>query len=301
MKISRLLEIVYILLDKRMVTAKELADHFEVSTRTIYRDVDVLSAAGIPIYTNKGTGGGIGILDNFILNKSLLSENEQSEIIASLQAFKALNVENINPVLSKLAVIFNKSNVDWIDVDFSYWGSPEYEKIKFTSLKEAILKKQIISFDYFNSYGEASKREIEPLKILFKGQSWYIYGFCKLKSDYRIFKITRIKNLILKDEFFNRLIIEGTRPIITETEEKLINLLLEIDSTMSYRVYDEFSQENIEKTEDGNFIVKIAFPKSPWLYGYLLSYGDSLKVIEPEDIKDIIKTKLQRMVKKYSI
>ena len=301
MKISRLLEIVYILLDKQMVTAKELAEHFEVSTRTIYRDVDTLSSAGIPIYTNKGTGGGIGLLDNFILNKSLLSENEQSEIIASLQGFKALNIENVAPVLSKLATIFNKNNIDWIDVDFSYWGSSENEKDKFNLLKEAILNKKIISFDYFNSSGKTTTRKIEPLKLLFKGQAWYVYGFCKLKLDYRFFKIKRIKNLILEKETFDREIVKDINNTNDDSKVNIVHLKLEIDSTLSYRVYDEFSHRAIAKNEKGDFIVAIDFPESQWIYGYLLSFGESLKVIEPEYIRDIMYDKLKKMIKKYSI
>jgi len=101
---------VYILLDKKTITAKELSYHFEVSQRTIYRDIDTLSAAGIPIYTNKGKGGGISLLDNFVLNKSMLSEKEQLEILSSLQSLKALNVQDVEPVLNKLAAVFGKSN-----------------------------------------------------------------------------------------------------------------------------------------------------------------------------------------------
>jgi len=147
MQIQRLLEMVYILLEKKMVTAKELAEHFEVSQRTIYRDVEILSASGIPIYTNKGKGGGICLIDHFVMNKSILTEEEQINILASLQGMKSLHVPDIEPVLKRLATIFDKHDSNWIDVDFSHWGSHTEDTDKFNLLKTAILNKNRVEFD----------------------------------------------------------------------------------------------------------------------------------------------------------
>ena len=120
----------YILLDKKKVTARELSEHFEVSQRTIYRDIEILSQAGIPIYTAKGRGGGISLVSEYVLNKSLLSDTEQNEIISALQSLNALNGRTADPVLNKMAVLFNKNSSNWIDVDFSHWGSDDKEKEK---------------------------------------------------------------------------------------------------------------------------------------------------------------------------
>ena len=204
MQINRLFEIVYILLDKKTITAKELSERFEVSVRTIYRDIDTLSGAGIPIYTTKGKGGGISLIEDFVLNKSVLSEKEQKEILMSLQSLNAMKFLEMEPVLNKLSTVFKKKSESWIDVDFSQWGSNEIEKEKFNILKTAILNTSVISFEYFSSYGEKTLRTIEPLKLIFKGQGWYLYGFCRVKHDFRIFKITRIKNLKLLNETFKR-------------------------------------------------------------------------------------------------
>src|SRR5690554_6769585 len=119
MQINRLFEIVYILLHKKTVRAGELAEHFEVSIRTIYRDIDALCAAGVPIYTSKGRGGGISLVDRYVLNKSIFSEGEQNEILMSLQSLNVMKVPDIQPVLNKLSGIFNKQSMNWIDVDFS--------------------------------------------------------------------------------------------------------------------------------------------------------------------------------------
>lgn len=299
MQINRLLEIVYILLDKKRVTAKSLSEHFEVSQRTIYRDIDTLSAAGIPVYTNRGKGGGISLLDNFVLSKYMLSDSEQNDILSSLQGLNALNIPDVNPVLKKLSIIFDKNNTSWIDVDFSSWGSNSIEQEKFNILKKAILDANIVNFDYFSSYGEKTERTIEPVKILFKGQGWYIYGFCKAKSDFRIFKITRIKNLICCNETFKRDIPMDIWGKPQDYNNRMIKLVLKIEAKMAYRLYDEFDPAFISKNADESFTVTINLPENEWVYGYVLSYGDSAEVLEPQHIRNIIKRKFEEGFKKY--
>ena len=300
MQINRLFEIVYILLDKKTITAKELSERFEVSIRTIYRDVETLSISGIPIYTSKGKGGGISLIEDFVLNKSVLSEKEQNEILMSLQSLNATKFMNVEPVLKRLSTIFNRESTNWIDVDFSKWGSDDSEKEKFNIIKTAILSTKVVSFDYFSSYGEKTLRTVEPLKLAFKGQGWYLYGFCRLKYEFRIFKITRIKTLNLLDEVFNRDIpidiwSEGDKSY----KNKMVTLILKIDDRMAYRLYDEFEQENIKKNLDGSFTATVTFPESDWIYGYVMSYGEYAEVIEPKYIKEIIKRKFKEGLKKY--
>lgn len=299
MQINRLLEIVYILLDKKMITAKELSERFEVSQRTIYRDIDALSEAGIPVYANKGKGGGIRLLDNFVLNKSVLSEKEQIDILSALHGLNALNVPDIEPVLEKLGAMFKKNNENWIDVDFSRWGSDSDERKKFSLIKSAILNKKVITFNYFSTYGEKTARTLEPLKLIFKGQSWYIYGFCRLKKDFRLFKITRIKDLGCFEESFERDIPENIWSESKKGNVKSIKLVLKIDAKMSYRVYDEFEEENIQKNSDGSFNVTAYFVEDEWVYGYILSFGNYAEVLEPIHMCKIIKEKLEESLKKY--
>lgn len=300
MQINRLFEIVYILLDKKIVTAKELSEHFEVSVRTIYRDVDILSGAGIPIYTNKGKGGGISLIEDYVLNKSVLSEKEQKEILMSLQSLSAMKFLEVEPVLNKLSMVFNKKETNWIDVDFSQWGSDDTEREKFNIIKRAILNIKVLSFDYFSSYGEKTSRNVEPLKLVFKGQGWYLYGYCRLKNEFRIFKLRRISNLVLLDETFKR---EAPSNIWDNSNEayknRMIKLVLKIDERMAYRVFDEFNQENIIKNKDGSYTTTITFPEGDWIFGYIMSYGEHAEVIEPKNIREEIKRKFEESVKKY--
>lgn len=294
---NRLFEIVYILMQKRKTTAKELADKFEVSTRTIYRDIETLSTANIPIYASKGKDGGIGLLDEYVLNKTILSEEEQNQILFALQGMIKVRGQDEKDILEKLSTLFNKEINDWIRIDFSNWSKDNMQENRFDIIKSAILNKQLIQFNYYNSNVEESKRIVEPLQIWFKDKSWYLISYCKLKKDYRIFKIARIKEVKILQEHFEREL-----PKEEENEKhnvKIIELELEIDKAMTYRVHDEFESKEITKKEDGNFIIKVKYPENEWVYGYILSFGEYAKVLNPGYAKNIIKDKLQKILKNY--
>lgn len=299
MQIDRLFQIVYILLNKKSVTAKYLSEKFEVSQRTIYRDIDTLCEAGIPIYTTKGKGGGISLVEEFILNKALLSEEEQNNILASLSGLKSINYPNADYTLKRLTNLFHRENIEWIDVDFSNWGNNKTQCDIFQILKSSIFNCNIIQFDYFNSHGKKSNRIAEPIKLIFKGQAWYLSAFCRLKNDFRIFKISRMKNIITLKETFER---KEYKFSISSNDNtlKMINIKLKIHSSMAYRVYDEFLEENIKVLSDGSFIIDSTFPYNQWIYSYILSYGDKLEVLEPKNIKNEVKERLNKLIKIYS-
>lgn len=298
MQTNRLFEIVYILLNKKSITAKELSEHFEVSQRTIYRDIDTLCECGIPIYTSKGKGGGIGLLDSFILNKSILSEDEQNEILCALKSLQATNYKDNNSVLSKLSNLFGTTNTNWIEIDFSGWNSNSEEN--FSLLKHAILNTKVVSFDYYSSYGEKTTRSVEPLQLWFKDKNWYLKAFCKLKESYRIFRLSRIKNLFISDETFIRKLPEiqlESRSL--EKNHDIVNLKLNINSSQSYRVYDEFDYDQITVNDDNTFTVSASYPQGEWIYSYILSFGPDATVLEPEYVRNIIKGRLNKMINKY--
>ena len=297
MKINRLFEIIYLLLEKRTITAKELAAHFEVSVRTIYRDIDILASASIPIYFQRGKHGGIKLMDNYIMNKSLLSQKEQNEILYALQSLNATNYFNNDKTLSKLSAIFNQKADNWIKIDFSRYNNDD-DNTLFEKLKEAILTKQTVKFNYFNTKGEHYERTADPLNLWFKEKSWYLFAYCHKKNDIRQFKITRIKNLTLTNEYFEKTI-KDFEINNNKSTVKNVKIIIEIDKSQAYRVYDEFSEENINKMENGNFEIIMEYPENEWVYGYLLSFGEHLKVKEPERIKKILFEKISKMKKNY--
>ena len=202
MQESRLFKIVYHLLDKGRATASELAEKFEVSVRTIYRDIDALSGAGIPIYAEAGRNGGIYLMNDFVMDKAVLTEEEKREILTALHSINSTsNIDN-SQILQKLSAIFNVGSESWLEVDFSRWGNNGTDNTKFELLKSAVIQQRCVKITYANSYGTISERIIQPLKVLYKSMSWYLKAYCTEKQDYRIFKLTRIITLeVLADTF----------------------------------------------------------------------------------------------------
>jgi len=302
MQINRLFQIIYTLLDKKSATAKELAAQHRVSVRTIYRDVETLSSVGIPIYTEQGKGGGISLLPNFVLNKSILNEWEQTEILSALQGLSSVKTIETDRVLQRLSTFFNKSVVNWIDVDFSHWGFIAGEF--FNGFKTAILSRRVAEFDYYAVYGETTpsftRRRVEPVQLWFKGKSWYVKGFCLLRQDIRTFKLSRMGNLTITDDYFaERDLAALPEPSNPSREKENILLRLKIDAEMAHRIYDEFHESQAEKQPDGGFIVTTNWPEDDWVYGTILSYGEHIEVLEPTHIREIIKAKAEKITKKH--
>ena len=165
---GRLLGIIYYLLGDGHATAPALAEKFEVSIRTIYRDVDRLSSVGIPIYCNPGKGGGIFLLDSFVLDKSLLSAQEQEELLLSVQGLQALREEN--QVLEKLQALFQIKMDNWLQIDFTDWRGQKYLQETFEQIKRGIFQRRLLQFDYLNQQGEEMSRWVEPMQLIFKSQ-----------------------------------------------------------------------------------------------------------------------------------
>lgn len=288
----------YLLLSRRNMTAKELAERFEVSERTIYRDVDALSAAGIPLYTAKGKGGGIRLLDDFVLDRSVLSEAEQREIPSALRGLAAVRMPDMDrTILEKLGGIFRKETVNWVDIDFSGWEGRQ-ERDWFPLLKEAVLQNRVARFDYFGSTGEQSARTVEPLRLIFKGRGWYLYAYCRTRGAERLFKLTRIKNLLVTQERFERAAPDKL-PFSEPYPQKMLRLKLRLDASCAFRIYDEFSPEQITRNPDGSFLVTVEFPPGEWIFGYLLTFGGAVTVLEPEEIRSELILRLRDALKNY--
>ena len=296
---NRLFQMVYLLLEKGSMTAPELAKRFEVSVRTIYRDIDILSAAGIPVYTTQGKGGGIFIQENFVLNKSLISEQEQKQILMALQGIQVIDAETTDALFSKLSGVFQKQNVNWIEVDFTDWKKDGDWSCIFDQLKSAIFQNKIISFTYYGVKGEASTRVVEPLKLVLKNMNWYLYGYCKFREDYRLFKLTRIKELKLTSSTYTRPIPLRIFDAAKEYKERLITVTLKFDKEIAYRVYDEFLNDSISICDDGSFLVNSNLPDNEKLFSYLLSFGDQVEVISPRELRNEILARVKKIQQKY--
>lgn len=297
MQESRLFGILFLLLNKDKTTAPELAREFEVSARTIYRDIDILSGMGIPVYATRGKGGGIALLDHFVLDKSLLSAQEKEQIMMALQGLAAAEQRDAEGLLRKLGSLFQLETASWIEVDFSGWGNDDPGQDRFNLIKRAILGRNVLSFRYFGSNKEHTQRQVDPFRLVFKGKAWYLYGFCHLRNDYRFFKLTRMKDIQVSRETYSRKAPPASAGK-TPPLEKTVAVKLKFDGKMAFRVYDEFADH---VTEDGlgNLYVQADLPDNDALFSYLFSFTDAVEVLEPEDVRERVKEKLACMQKKY--
>ena len=270
MQESRLFKIVYHLLDKGRATASELAEKFEVSVRTIYRDIDALSGAGIPIYAEAGRNGGIYLMNDFVMDKAVLTEEEKREILTALHSINSTsNIDN-SQILQKLSAIFNVGSESWLEVDFSRWGNNGTDNTKFELLKSAVIQQRCVKITYANSYGTISERIIQPLKVLYKSMSWYLKAYCTEKQDYRIFKLTRIITLeVLADTFDKK-----SFPELDEMSGQVYStIVMRFAKEISYRVYDEFDNTQISTEENGDLIVSVEMPEDEWLVLFYSSFS----------------------------
>ena len=297
---GRLFEILYLLMEGETVTASALARRLEVSPRTIYRDVEALSGAGIPIYMTKGRGGGIRLLPDFVLEKSLFSHQEQDEILYALQSLAVTGGLQDKTVLSRMRALFQRTPADWIDVDFSGWGHGPQEREKFLRIKQAVLESRVLSFTYYSTCGQTTNRRIEPMKLRFRGSAWYVHGFCLEKQELRVFKVSRMEGISVTEEAFDRRALE-LPPLEEESlpAERMVSLTLEFEPWCAYRVYDEFPPDFWEKEENGSFLIRFAMPQNEWLYSYLLGYGPELEVIAPPQVREELLERAEKILKNY--
>ena len=303
--LNRMLGMIYLLMNNGTVTAGELAERFEVSVRTIYRDVEALSMAGIPVYAKKGKNGGICLTEEFVLNKMLVSQKEQQEILAALASLKETGVGQSGEILNKLGDFFKTEAQNWVAIDFSDWSGRRGEL--YEQLREAILNRHVISFDYYGKYGEMSGRTVEPIQLLFKEYTWYVRAFCRVRQDMRLFKVMRMKRVRVLEETFTpvsaadreRAFRIGEDEKLMEESNGLVRIVLWIHNREAYRIYDRFEEEEITRLPDGNFRVEIDSLPDDWIYGVILSFGPSARVLEPEWVQKEIHNRICEMKKFY--
>lgn len=292
---NRLFQTLFILLEKKRTTAPELAEHFEVSVRTIYRDIDTLSAAGVPIYTTQGKGGGIFIDESYVLKNSFISEQEQQKIMQALQSINHVYDADSDALLSKLGTLFQQEPANWIEIDFSDWN-PKNENI-FYALRKSIFTNKVIKFVYHSRKGEDTLRTVEPLKLVMKNRGWYLYAYCEARQDYRLFKLNRIENLKITEEAFSRVAPKKVLSDIEPNTDEIVRLKLQFNQKSAYKVFDCF--DDVEETESGQYLVHVSLPHNNDLYSFLLSFGEQIEVLAPREIRDRMHNKIINMKNKY--
>lgn len=296
MQESRLFKIVYHLLEHGQATAVQLAERFEVSVRTIYRDIDALSEAGIPVYAEPGRNGGVHLMNDFVLDKAVLSAEEKQEILTALQSIQSVQNPDDRRTLHKLSALFELNTESWLEVDFSRWGNEASDSEKFELLKSAVIHQKCVKIAYANSNGASGERIIQPLKLSYKSAAWYVKAFCTTKQDYRIFKLNRIMRLeVLEESFDRRTFPEQSADAIPETAA----VTLRFPPDMAYRVLDEFDPTKISRQQDGSLIVSTSLPHDDWLIGYLLSFGTQVEILSPASLRGLVAERAKKIYEKH--
>ncbi|WP_019913690.1 helix-turn-helix transcriptional regulator [Paenibacillus sp. HW567] len=295
MKIDRLLSIVILLMNRPLVQAKELAEMFEVSVRTIYRDIDSINGAGIPVVTYQGANGGIGLMEGYRLDRNLLTERELAEIFTALQSVSSYGGNGHNLLMEKISSVIPPSQTDafrsktsQLIVDFSPWGLQGPLEERLTLLKEALEEKTTVSFDYVSADGHVSHRLVEPYTLVHKGAAWYLYGYCTQRQDFRLFKLLRMRTLVKEKQKYSRQEIPVQDLPWGEGWKEAVNLLpvvLHFSAEGRHLAEDHFDSEELEPDGCGGYTVKVNYPENGWLYGFLLSFGTMVEVLEPEHIR----------------
>ncbi|WP_394915015.1 helix-turn-helix transcriptional regulator [uncultured Robinsoniella sp.] len=301
MKIDRLIGILSILLQNEKVTAPYLAEKFEVSRRTINRDVEDICKAGIPLVTTQGTNGGISIAEGYKIDKTLLTSHELQSILTGLKGLDSISgTKKYSRLIDKLSVKNRSvySSTDHILVNLaSYYKGSLAPKIEM--IQTAIDESRLISFQYYANSGE-SKRVLEPYLIVFQWTSWYVWGYCRQKEDMRLFKLNRLWNLTVEDNVF----LPRTLPEYDGDIENVFPDHYQVHAlfhpSAKWRLIEEYGIDCYTVADDGRLSFRFGFASKENLVSWILSFGNLAKVIEPVPIRDEIYSIVKKMYTAYS-
>ena len=300
MKIDRLIGILSVLLQEEKVTAPELAERFEVSRRTINRDIDELLYAGIPIRTSQGVGGGISIAEGYKVDRTILTSKDMQMILAGLRSLDSVSgssyygqlMEKIQAGSSELI-----TGRDSILIDLSSWYKDTLAP-KISTIQDAIENRHLLEFYYYAPSGE-SKRTIEPYYIVFKWTSWYVYGWCRKRKDYRLFKLNRMDKVKETDKVFSCR--NAPVPDLSSELKFPRNIILKalFAPDMKWRLVEEFGPGCYEEQDDGRLLLIRDYADMDNLTMWMLTFGDKVEVLEPEELRNNLKTMAESMIKMY--
>lgn len=302
MKIDRQIGILSLLLQKDKMTANELAEKFEVSRRTIVRDIEDLNRAGIPIVAMQGKNGGISIMENYKMDRTVLSSSEMQAILAGLQSLDSVSESRqYRQLMEKLSVKHTDSiNADnHVIIDLSMWDKSAVSD-KIALIKSALEEKEQIAFSYFSPNGESS-RIIEPYHLIFQWSNWYVWGYCTEKCDYRMFKLMRMTNLRRTGEkCAKRKVPEYTCDKFLHTKGE-IAAVVRFDKSVKWRLIDEWGSERCIEDEDGNLTIRFTWSDVPSFYSWILTFGDHAEILEPEEYRKGFADLVKSIQRKYEM
>ena len=307
MKIERLVSIILILLKKDRVSAQELAEMFEVSQRTIYRDIESINMAGIPVRAVPGVGGGIEILPSYKIDKNVFSSDDLSTLLMGLSSLSGMiRSDELANAMAKVKSFIPSEKANEIElkasqilIDMEPWYGGGNVTPYLEIIKKAMQENCIVSFSYFDGQSNKTERTAEPYRLVLKGTSWYFYGFCLVRNDWRMFKLSRMTDLEIKDEQFTPR--EYKAPVLDfDKMTPELQVKLRIHKSIIDRVLDFCTQDKLVPDGEEHFIVKLPFVESDYSYDMLLLMGEKCECLEPPSVREKLKQKIQKLNAIYS-
>lgn len=308
MKVDRLISIIMILLDKKRIGAQELADMFEVSSRTIYRDIDAINMAGIPVRSTSGVGGGFEIMQNYKVDSKVFSTADLSAILMGLSSLS--NMIQGNELVNALAKVKSfipadrakdiELKANQISIDLSPWMVNRNIQPYLEIIKTALQESKLLSFEYADRFGNKTVRTAEPYQLVLKGNNWYWQGYCHIRNDFRLFKLSRISNLQLQKEYFSPREFQKPQLDFTDILTTLqTNIKIRIHKSLKDRVLDYCTYEHFSPDGDEHYIVRFPFIENEYNFNILFSFGDKCECLEPLHIRTEMKRRLQDIADLY--
>ncbi|MBF2455046.1 YafY family transcriptional regulator [Listeria seeligeri] len=297
MKVDRLMSIVLILLDKERISAQELADRFEVSLRTIYRDIDAIDLAGVPIRSTPGVGGGFEIMPDYKMDSKVFSTADLSAILMGLSSLS--NMVRGDELINALAKIKSfipadrakeiELKANQIYIDLSQWTGNNNIQTHVEIIKVALQENKLLTFEYIAHQGNKTERIVEPYQLVMKSSHWYLYGYCQNRNDFRLFRLSRMSGLqILEDTFTLR-----------DFQKPQLEIKIRIHQSIIDRVLDYCSYENFYSDGEEHYIVSFPFIENEYHYDILLSFGDKCECLEPLHVREKMKRRIYDIVSIY--
>ncbi len=300
MKIDRLIGILSVLLQEEKTTAPELAERFEVSRRTINRDIEDLCKAGIPIETMQGTGGGISIMSGYRLDRTILTSKDMQMILAGLRSLDSVSGSSYyGQLMEKIQAGSSEfiSGRDSILIDLSSWNRDSLAP-KIETIQEAIGDRNLVKFRYYAPSGETERR-VEPYYLVFRWSSWYLWAWCQKRKDYRLFKLNRMDGVEKTGKHFECR--EAAMPDLSN--EKIfpggIKVKALFDADQKWRLVEEFGTSCFTENDDGKILFTAEYTDMENLITWILTFGDKAEVLEPKEAREKIKTMTEAMIKNY--
>jgi predicted DNA-binding transcriptional regulator YafY len=303
MKLERLISMIYMLLNNEVLSASALAEKYNVSQRTIYRDIEVICAAGIPVVSYQGVNGGYGIIEEYKMDKSLLGSYDVGSLITVLQSMSTVfQDERAMETVRRLQTI--QSNGDMPSLSMNI-GSRRANHKSLRILRSAITTRHAIQFDYIDAKNERSNRTVEPVSLMYQHETWYLYGYCRTRKDYREFKLSRMVDLVSLPEVYQHNHNVAPKDVSYDRTAgvSVVDVVLHFSANSLARALDYFYDIDRSFNEDGSLTITLKLDNSTetdWILSVILSFGEGVEIIEPLELRQSLKVKLEKILNRYS-